>query len=139
MLLSYPDSAPPLFTSHQKSVGIIVLMSVLMPAISQISTPQPTNVDESLANPLGWKSPKERKTTKKSTCKTPSPSPLSEFSAEIFMSKLDSPKLPRRNAIHLHRTATNTRFPTKPFEAANLFREFLSFLACQPTKIQNQP
>lgn len=38
-----------------------------------------------------------------------------------------SPKLPRRNAIHLHRTATNTRLPTKPFEAANLFREFLSF------------
>ena len=118
---------PPPFHKPSKIGRHHRLMSVLMPAISQISTPQPTNVDESLANPLVWKSPKERKPPKKSTCKTPSPSPLSEFSGEILLSKLLSPKLPRRNAIHLHRTATNTRFPTKPFEAANLFREFLSF------------
>ena len=134
-----PGFCPPLFTSHQKSAGIIVLMSVLMPAISQISTPQPTNVDESLANPPGWKSPKERKPPKTPQAKHPLLPLSSEFSGEIFLSKLLSPKLPCRNAIHLHRTATNTRFPTKPFETANLFREFWSFLGCQPTKIQNQP
>lgn len=139
-----PGFCPPLFASNQKSAGIIVWCPSWcqqFPRFRHLSRRLYRwaggfflggwTVGNMLTNLLptlfGWKSPKKKETPKKSTCKTPSPSTLSEFSGEISLSKWLSPKLPRRNAIHLHRTATNTRLPTKPFEAANLFREFLSF------------